>query len=271
MPVTNRVLHINYHPEIADPEERLWAVWGSFYGALCAYGSPIPNNIANQFIAEFKFVAGDDPLLKPYVRKFIGACSQHFGLYYDEHTEQVVRVNPHIDVENAKDVDLDQAIEIRYFAKLPPTNAGENENQILQGMLMRYGSLMYALPEDPLNQCNVCDLCEALIIAIQKDQRLRPFMKRVFGVLSFEMGIRMYSRRFAFYIDREQLSQFREIRHIDITQYPPAKCIASPSTPAPHTQILVPCRDTNIPKREPTIIYTPTGGDPRYKMRRGYI
>ena len=244
MPVGNRVLHINYHPEIADPEERLWAVWGSFYGSLCAYGSPIPNSIANQFIAGFKFVAGDDPLLKPYVRKFIGACSQHFGLYYDETTDQVVRVKPHIDIENAKDVDLDRAIEIRYFAKLPPTNDGETENQILQGMLMRYGSLMYALPEDPLSQHDVCELYCALLDPIHKNPRLNQFMKRVMGVLSFEMGVRMYSRRFGFYIDREQLSLFREIRRIDITKYPPATCIAAPSTPTARSQILVPTRTT---------------------------
>lgn len=271
MPIGNRVLHINYHPEISNPEERLWAVWGSFYGSLCAYGSPIPNNIANQFIAEFKFVAGDDPLLKPYVRKFIGACSQHFGLYYDESTDQVIRVKSHIDIENAKDVDLDRAIEICYFAKLPPTNDGETENQILQGMLMRYGSLMYALPEDPLNQNDIWELYDALLSPIMLNKQLKPFMGRVLGVLSFEMGVRMHSRRCTLYIDREQLSLFREIRRIDITKYPPAKCIAAPSTPTPSSQILAPTRTTDAPKGKPNIIYTPMGGDPRYKKGRGYI
>lgn len=264
MPVGNRVLHINYHPEISDPEERLWAVWGAFYGSLCAYGNPIPNNIANQFIAEFKFVAGGDPLLKPYVRKFIGACSQHFGLYYDESTDQVVRVKSHIDIENAKDVDLDRAIETRYFAKLPPLNVGETENQILQGMLMRYGSLMYALPGDPINQNDLWALYDALLSPICFNKQLKPYIGSVLGVLSFEMGIRMHSRRCMLYIDREQLSLFREIRHINITQYPPVKCIAAPSTPSPPTQILVPYTDTL--QRQPKIIYTPMGGDPRYKM-----
>lgn len=223
---------VNFHRDIENDEERIYAVWRSFFGALMAYGRSFSIARMTDFINDFRTLASRDELIAPYVNKFIGACSAFYGIYYDKRADSVVRIKEFDILVDLNLVNFDGCICLDNLATLlSRLPSGETDNEKLQRILIKSASLLYALnTEEP-------DFHDFLCIKryLRKDREregLSQYEEQLCGVLSFEFGLRM-SKDSELTVDRSALLRCSHLLGLDVTQYIQLKKLASPSTKKP--------------------------------------